>query len=225
MLRTRILLIRGALLETIPEAEQVRFLRAGFVTRAGAVRASSPPALRPGRGVLRLSAFGGAGNACALPFARSAAWAESKRSVALASAAVGAPEGERLPTSGRFRAQTGCADCVNLSARRGHGWMRLSALRLPAVFARHGTIFLMAWWCAKTRSPMRREDTSSLRAPEKQSKTAARRREQSSVFVVAGFDPTIRVVPHFIMDHRINTRGGEVGRETIAARQQAPRRV
>jgi hypothetical protein len=137
----RILLIRGALLETIPEAEQVRFLRAGFVTRAGAVRASSPPALRPGRGVLRLSAFGGAGNACALPFARSAAWAESKRSVALASAAVGAPEGERLPTSGRFRAQTGCADCVNLSARRGHGWMRLSALRLPALFPRDGSIF------------------------------------------------------------------------------------
>ena len=36
MLHMRILLIRGALLETIPEAEQVRFLRAGFVTRAGA---------------------------------------------------------------------------------------------------------------------------------------------------------------------------------------------
>jgi hypothetical protein len=127
----------------------VRFLRAGFVTRAGAVRASSPPALRPGRWVLRLSAFGGAGNACTLPFARSAAWAESKRSVALASAAVGAPEGERLPTSGRFRAQTGCANCVNLPAMRGHGWMRLSALRLPAVFTREGKTFDGVWWCAK----------------------------------------------------------------------------
>jgi hypothetical protein len=46
----RILLIRGALLETIPEAEQVRFLRAGFVTRAGAVRASSPPHYDRGAG-------------------------------------------------------------------------------------------------------------------------------------------------------------------------------
>jgi hypothetical protein len=40
--------------------------------------------------------------------------------------------------------------------------------------------FLMAsWWRAKTRTPMRREDTSSLRAQAKQSKIAARRREQS----------------------------------------------
>jgi len=56
--------------------------------------------------VLRLSAIDGAGNACVLSFARSAAWAERERSVAPASAAVGAPEGERPPTSGRFRARS-----------------------------------------------------------------------------------------------------------------------
>ena len=67
----------------------------GSSPRLRAVRASSPPALRPGRGVLRLSAIGGAGNACALPLARSAAWAELERSVAPASAAV-----ERRKASG-----------------------------------------------------------------------------------------------------------------------------
>ena len=41
----------------------------GSSPRLRAVRASSPPALRSGRGVLRLSAIGGAGNACALPLA------------------------------------------------------------------------------------------------------------------------------------------------------------
>ena len=49
--------------------ERVRFLRAGLVIPSRAARASSPPALRPGCGVLRLSAIDGAGNAGALSFA------------------------------------------------------------------------------------------------------------------------------------------------------------
>jgi hypothetical protein len=68
------------LLETIPEAERVRFLRAGFVTSlpGGPGVTSSgrslrncyaPPALRPARKVPCLSADDGAGNARVLHFA------------------------------------------------------------------------------------------------------------------------------------------------------------
>ena len=120
--------------------------------------------------MLRLSAIGDAGNARVLPLARSVAWTESKRSVALASAAVGAPEGERPPTSGRFRARKRLQMATS-GAMRGH-WMdgafrRSASLRSFRAMA----AFLMAsWWRAKTRTPMRREDTSSLRAQAKQSK-------------------------------------------------------
>ena len=56
---------------------------------------SSPPALRPGCQVPGLRAIDGAGNACILSFARSAAWAEWRRSLAAASAVA-----ERRKASG-----------------------------------------------------------------------------------------------------------------------------
>ena len=120
----------------------------GSSPRLRAVRASSPPAPRPGRGVLRLSAIGGAGNACALPLARSAAWAElSVRSLRQAprwsAGRRAASDIGPLPRARRaFRWQ-------HLMAPRGHGWMRLSALRLPRPFAWDGEIFFAAWWSAK----------------------------------------------------------------------------
>ena len=49
--------------------ERVRFLRAGLVTPFSGGSGIDPPALRPGRGVLRLSAIDGAGNARVLSLA------------------------------------------------------------------------------------------------------------------------------------------------------------
>jgi hypothetical protein len=106
-----------------------------------AVRASSPPALRPGRGVLRLSAIGGAGNACTLPLARSAAWAELERSVAPASAAVerrkaSGPDVGPLPRPTRIQVATSdCAARTWLDAPFG--------APPPSAFVRDGEISLL----------------------------------------------------------------------------------
>ena len=106
-----------------------------------AVRASSPPALRPGRGVLRLSAIGGVGNACALPLARSAAWAELERSVAPTSAAVerrkaSGPDVGPLPRPTRFQVATSdCAARTWLDAPFG--------APPPSALARDGEISLL----------------------------------------------------------------------------------
>jgi hypothetical protein len=86
---------RRALSRCDPEGGASAVPAGGFAIRSRAVRVTSPPALRPGCQVPGLSAIDGAGNACILPFARSAAWTESWRSLAEASAAA-----ERRKASG-----------------------------------------------------------------------------------------------------------------------------
>src|ERR1700674_3052798 len=56
---------------------------------------------------------------------------------------------------------------------RGHGWMRLSALRLPRLFPRDGKNFCGCVVVSKPRTRARRENASSLRAPAKQSSSGA----------------------------------------------------
>ena len=100
----------------------MRFLRAGLVTSHPGGPGIAPPALRPAREVLRLSAIGGAGNPRAQPLARSAAWTEPRRSIAEASAVV-----ERRKASALRSARCRIRRC-------GHWKVRLSALRLPSLW-------------------------------------------------------------------------------------------
>ncbi len=106
----------------------------------------APPALRPGCQVPGLSAIDGAGNACILPFARSAAWTESWRSLAEASAAAERRKASGpLPTLPRRRGRKetkrpAAAQRISLRSLRtlvcacADRMVRLSALRSLRIF-------------------------------------------------------------------------------------------
>jgi len=133
---------RRALSRCDPEGGASAVPAGGFAIRSRAVWVTSPPALRPGCQVPGLSASDGVGNACILPFARSAAWTESWRSLAGTSAvaerrkASGPPPytpphaGEEGDKEARFRAADKFAQTAHACLRMRGQWMvRLSALR------------------------------------------------------------------------------------------------